>query len=53
MVTKHRHTFLVALLGLTRGLNILIEPHPMTEEELEDRYYTLGTEVKKYGVRVL
>ena len=53
MVTKHRHTFLVALLGLARGLNILIEPHPMTAEELEDEYYSLGNEVKKYGVKVL
>ena len=50
---RNRHRLLVDLLGTIRNVNLLIEPHPMTEEDLKDPNYLLGKEVKKYGIRIL
>ncbi len=50
---KDRHGFLVRLLSLARGIDTLIEPHPMTLDDLNDIYYPLGREVLKHGIRVI
>ena len=50
---KDRHAFLVNLLRKSRYYDILIEPHPMTIEELMDPHYLLGKEVLKYGIKLL
>lgn len=47
-----RHELLVKLLGKTRDIDLLIEPHPMTQEDLNDPAYLLGMEVKRHGVRI-
>jgi len=50
---KNRHELLVDLLGTIRNVNLLIEPHPMTKEDLKDPDFLLGKEVKKCGIRIL
>lgn len=40
------------LLSVSRPISEDIEPHPMTQEDLADRFNSLANEVRKYGVAV-
>jgi len=42
----------VMLSQLKTDQTIDIEPHPLSPEEFNNKYYTLAAEVKKYGVVV-
>lgn len=37
---------------IASDIDILIEPIPMSREDLEDKYSTLAYEIKKYGIRI-
>lgn len=42
----------VFLMKEASSISDLIEPHPMSPEDFEDKYNPLASEVKKWGVRV-
>jgi uncharacterized protein len=42
----------VNLRKLAFGIDIRIEPVAFTPSDLEDKYSTLASEIKKYGIRV-
>lgn len=42
----------VLLMKEASSISDLIEPHPMSPEDFEDKYNPLASEVKKWGVRV-
>ena len=50
--SKNRHKHLMTLLYNTIGIDSKIEPHPMTIEDLNDPYYPLAGEVRKYGIKI-
>lgn len=50
--TQNRFDEGVKLAVLGRKVNDLIEPHPFTPEDFEDKYYALAEEVKRTGVKI-
>ena len=49
---KDRHGSRVKLMHLGREVSDLIEPHPMTVADFEDKYNPLAIEIKKTGIKV-
>lgn len=43
---------MVALDKLTASIDDRIEPHPMNPTDLNNKYDTLATEIRKYGIQV-
>lgn len=46
------HTERVMLSGLVDTIDLRIEPHPFSPEELADPWDPLAAEIRKYGVQV-
>jgi len=49
---KDLHDQRVELMNLSMKISDIIEPHPMTTVDFNDKYNTLAYEVKKWGVVV-
>lgn len=41
------------LLRLTRDVDLRIEPIHLTPQDLSNKYSTLSSEIKKYGIRII
>ena len=48
---KDSHEELVKMLKLRREVNLLIEPHPIRQQDF-DEDYPLFYEIKNYGIRI-
>lgn len=49
---KDYHEELGYLLKLRRSVSLLIEPHPFHPDDLNDRWSTLASEVREYGIPI-
>ncbi|MBU1130203.1 nucleotidyltransferase domain-containing protein [Patescibacteria group bacterium] len=50
---KDRLSERVRLMGLTRKVSLLIEPHPFSVEDFSDKCNLLAEEIKRTGIRVI
>lgn len=42
----------VLLTRISRNVSNLIEPHPMDQKDLDDRFNPLSNEIRSYGVKI-
>lgn len=52
LFTSDRQANRSLLLSVSRPISEDIEPHPMTQDDLADRFNPLANEIRKFGVAV-